>query len=332
MFRAAFLVTAGAAIAAGLAVYADPPGNPGDDPPMLKKKGAPDVDDGALKPPADDKDKDKKPEAPKPDAPKPDGGDKGKPQIDPDEVLKDVSKSMHSAEEHLAKKEVGDPTRQAQEDALKGLDSLIDLAQNPPDDQGDKGDKDNKDNKDNKQAKQGADSQQGASAPKSGSMNRQGQRRQGSRKSQGGGKAGSGKQGSGQQQPGTQGGPSGLPGLGASTAGLIGSSLGQGPLLAASGAAAGTSDQSQDQAGGSGKGNNPADGNVDNKNGKPDAGADDPITKLATERWGELTPTLREEMKKYADLDDMKSMPEYQRRVDEFRKAAAAAQSQRKGN
>ena len=67
---------------------------------------------------------------------------------------------MQSAEEHLAKKELGDPTRQAQEDALKGLDSLIDLAQNPPDDPDnqDKKPDDNAkpDDKNNKPGNQGA--------------------------------------------------------------------------------------------------------------------------------------------------------------------------------
>ncbi len=134
MYRAASLIVAGVAVVAALTVYAEPPADPGDDPPMLKKKGAPDIDDSGLKAPADDKDKDKdkKPDAPKPDGDKP--AEQAKPRIDPDEVLKDVAKSMKSAEERLAKQELGDPTRQAQEDALKGLDSLIDLAENPPDD------------------------------------------------------------------------------------------------------------------------------------------------------------------------------------------------------
>ena len=147
MYRAASLIVAGVAVVAALTVYAEPPADPGDDPPMLKKKGAPDIDDSGLKAPADDKDKDKdkKPDAPKPDGDKP--AEQAKPRIDPDEVLKDVAKSMKSAEERLAKQELGDPTRQAQEDALKGLDSLIDLAENPPDDPDSKDKQSNKDNK-----------------------------------------------------------------------------------------------------------------------------------------------------------------------------------------
>ncbi len=162
MYRIASLIVAGL-VMAGLAVYAEPPADPGDDPPMLKKKGAPDVDDSGLKAPADDKDKekDKKPDAPKPDGDKP--AEKAKPRPDADEVLKDVTKSMHAAEEHLAKKELGDPTRQAEEDALKGLDSLIDLADNPPDDPDDKdkqnNSKDSKDDKNNKSSNQGSKDQ-----------------------------------------------------------------------------------------------------------------------------------------------------------------------------
>ncbi len=155
MYRFVSLIVAGL-VMAGLAVSAEPPANPGDDPPLLKKKGAPDVDDSGLKAPADDKDK-------KPDAPKPDGdkaAEKAKPRPDADEVLKDVAKSMHQAEEHLAKKELGDPTRQAEEDALKGLDSLIDLADNPPDDPDDKDKQSNsKDSKDNKSSNQGSKDQ-----------------------------------------------------------------------------------------------------------------------------------------------------------------------------
>jgi len=118
---------------AGLSVYAEPPADSGDDPPvLLKKKGAPQIDD-APKPDADKKDKDKAKKAD--DAPNPDA-DKGappeQPQQDAEEVLKRVAKNMHAIEKRLANKELGDATRQAEEDALKDLDSLIDLTENPP--------------------------------------------------------------------------------------------------------------------------------------------------------------------------------------------------------
>ena len=42
MYRLASLIVAGAVVAAGFAVYAEPPADPGDDPPvLLKKKGRP---------------------------------------------------------------------------------------------------------------------------------------------------------------------------------------------------------------------------------------------------------------------------------------------------
>ena len=134
MFRMAFLlITAGFLTTAVAAVYAEPPADAGDDPPLLlKKKHTPATDD-APKPNVDKKDKDKEKKAD--DAPKPDA-DKGaapqKPQQDAGEVLKRVAKNMHTVTERLGKKELGEATRQAEDDALKDLDSLIDLTENPP--------------------------------------------------------------------------------------------------------------------------------------------------------------------------------------------------------
>src|SRR5271165_5426405 len=103
MYRLASLLLAGAVVAAGFAVYAEPPADPGDDPPvLLKKKGAPEVPNPA--PPADDKDKgkdDKEKDKKADDAPKPDAGQTDKPQQDPDEVLNRASKDMRRAEDHL---------------------------------------------------------------------------------------------------------------------------------------------------------------------------------------------------------------------------------------
>ena len=268
-------------VVAGLVLYAEPPANPGDDPPVLKKKGAPDVDDSGLKAPADDKDKDKekKPDAPKPDGDKP--ADQAKPRLDADEVLKGVAKSMRSAEEHLAKKELGDPTRQAQDDALKGLDSLIDLAENPPDDpqskdnQSDKDNKDNKDNKDGKSSSQGGkNNKDNSSAGKpdpsrmpgdksgSSSSSRSGQRRRGSKRSQGksGTQPDSGNHASGDQQPGGQG-----------------------------------DQKSQDPS--NGKSNNGGNGQGSNN---PQM-AKDPNADLYKDVWGHLPETLRAEMNAYSE-------------------------------
>ena len=134
MNRLASLIVAGAVVVAGFAVYAEPPADPGDDPPvLLKKKGAPEIQD-PVPPPADDKDKDKDKDKKPDDAPKPNPGDAqpDPPQQDPDEVLNRATKDMHRAEDRLANKEIDDGTRQAQDDALKDLDQLIDLSENPP--------------------------------------------------------------------------------------------------------------------------------------------------------------------------------------------------------
>ena len=126
MVRMASLLIAVSCFAAAAAVYAEPPAEAGDDPPvLLKKKHAPPVE--APKPKADKKDQEKlkKPDAAKDEPPQ-------QPRPDADEVLKRVSKNMHAIEDRLAKKQLGDATRQAEEDALKDLDSLIDLTENPP--------------------------------------------------------------------------------------------------------------------------------------------------------------------------------------------------------
>ncbi len=301
MYRAASLIVAGVVVVASLAVYAEPPANPGDDPPMLKKKGAPDIDDSGLKAPADDKDKDKdkKPDAPKPDGDKP--ADQAKPRPDPDEVLKDVAKSMKSAEEHLAKQELGDPTRQAQEDALKGLDSLIDLAENPPDDPDSKDKQNNADDKQNKQNNQGNKDNSSAGKPDasrtpggktgSSSSSRPGQRRRNGKKKSGqsGMKHDAGDQSSGQKQPGMQG-----------------------------------DQQPQDPS--SSKSNNGGNG----MGGASSQTVKDPNADLYKDDvWGHLPETLRAEMNAYSNTKGF--MPEYEALISRYY-SNIAEQGRRKGD
>ena len=323
MYRVASLIVAGAAVAAALAVYAQPPANPGDDPPLLKKKGAPDIDDKGLNPPADDADKDKKPDAPKPNGDKP--AEKGKPRPDPDEVLNGVAKSLHSAEEQLAKKEVTDSTRQAQEDALKGLDSLIDLAENPPDDQGDDGkqadqnNKDNKDNKDNKQGNQGdkpnnKDNKTGNQGDKPGNQNgkpdasrmpgsKSGQSSGSSRTRPGGRRkathpkndGGMKPEGGGQSQPGGQ--QQGDP---AQPMGQNKPSADKNPM------------------GGNGGGNN---------TNPPDP--KDPNADLYKDPWGHLPETMRAKMNAFPNTKDF--MPEYEALISKYYSKAIAEQGRRRG-
>jgi hypothetical protein len=114
------------------AAATEPPGEPPQPPDRLKKKDTP----PAPKPieekgvpmrnteqkepvkPADSKDEPPRSRNPmdNPEAPEP---------IDQAEVLTRVAKNMRSSEDHLAKKDTGDGTRQIQRDILKDLDALI---------------------------------------------------------------------------------------------------------------------------------------------------------------------------------------------------------------
>jgi len=125
------IAAAGILAVAGLALWAQPPGEP-EDPPVLKKKDKPAADD-----PLPPKDGDKKPaDKPKDDAKEP----PGPPQESAEEVLQRVAKNLHTADDRLANKEVGDGTRQVQDDIIKDLDSLINKAeQQPPPDGGGQG-------------------------------------------------------------------------------------------------------------------------------------------------------------------------------------------------
>jgi hypothetical protein len=124
------LLLAGGVVFASLAAFADEPPADKDEPPLrLKKKNRPadpPAKDEKAKPPLDE---DKKPD--KPDA------DKGRepppaPEEDEQEILQRITKNVRSVEERLANKELGEGTRQLQEDVLKDIDSLIAAAQRPP--------------------------------------------------------------------------------------------------------------------------------------------------------------------------------------------------------
>jgi len=310
MYRLATLLVAGAVAAAALTVYAQQPADPGDDPPVLKKKGTPEIGDPPA-PPAGDKDKDKDKDRKPADAPKP-GDDKTgaadkPPRPDPDEVLKGVAKSMHAAEDRLANKEFGDPTRQAQEDALKGLDSLIDLAENPPDDQDNNMDNasSSSDSKQgDSQSSSGASKQQGSksgssgssgSPPGSSSSSKSGKGRRGSkgsRTSKGGQQPGGGSSSSGQQPMGSQGDP-----------------------------------QDQDMAGAQG-GHDGKNGNGNGGGGKTGQTAEDKNADLYKNVWGHLPETLRAEMNAYSNTKGF--MPEYESLISRYY-STIAEQGRRKG-
>jgi hypothetical protein len=133
------LLLMGAFLATSLALAEDPvegkKGDPEEPPLRLKKKKRTD-EPPRVEPKKSDKDEPKDPEK--------EGGEKLKkrekkdgegplvpedgpagPEEDEKEVLDRIGQNMRAVEEKLANKELGDPTRQRQEDILKDLDSLI---------------------------------------------------------------------------------------------------------------------------------------------------------------------------------------------------------------
>jgi hypothetical protein len=292
---ASLLITAGLLAVAGSSVYAAPPADSGDDPPvLLKKKGAPEIDDPPP-PAADKKDKDKakKPDdAPKPDANK--GAPPEQPKQDAEEVLKRVAKNMHTVEKRLANKELGDATRQAEEDALKDLDSLIDLTENPPQSKDDQNESssssDSSSKSDPSQSSASKPDPSRSSSPSSGSS--------GKGKSQGKGK-GKGRvsrtsrgNNRGSQQPGAGGGSSADKQPGGQRPGDPSNSKG-------------------------------ADG------GKETMTTKDHNADLYKDVWGHLPETLRAEMNAYSNTKGF--MPEYEALISKYYRTIAE-QGRRKGD
>jgi hypothetical protein len=290
--KTSLLITAGFLAAAALSLYAEPPADPSDDPPvLLKKKGAPQAD--APKPDADKKDKDKAKKAD--DAPKPDA-DKGvppeQPKQDADEILKRVAKNMHAVEDRLAKKELGDATRQAEEDALKDLDSLIDLTENPPESKDSQNDSSNSSDSSakpdpSKSSASKPDSSR-SSSPSSGSSGQsrgQGKRKgRGSRTSRGNNRS---------SQPG------------------------------AGGASSADKQPGGKQPGGDPSNNKGADG------GKETMTTKDHNADLYKDVWGHLPETLRAEMNAYSNTKGF--MPEYEALISKYYRTIAE-QGRRKGD
>ena len=300
MYRLASLIVIGAVVAAGFAVYAEPPADPGDDPPvLLKKKGAPVIEDPP--PPADDKvkdkdakDKDKKPA----DAPKPDAGNAqpDQPQQDPDEVLNRASKDMHRAEDRLANKGIDDAARQAQDDALKDLDQLIDLNENPPPSKDDQ--KSNSSNSSKSDSSKSGSAKSDPSKSASGSSGHSGSSGTSGRKSKGRGR---GRQGM-RQRSGSQ--PGGMA----------------------------TGDKRQS---GGKSGQQPGDPNGKSANGgNGGGGKDSPTLKdhnadLYKDVWGHLPETLRAEMNAYSNTKGF--MPEYESLISQYYRTIAE-QGRRRGD
>jgi hypothetical protein len=118
-------VTLRPALLLALAVLAGPPPVRADDPPpdRLEKKPKPDAPP-APKPDEKPADAKAKPEKPKPDDAAPDE--------DPEKIRERIAKNAQTAEERLKQKDPGEATRKLQDDVLKDIDRLLDLARRPP--------------------------------------------------------------------------------------------------------------------------------------------------------------------------------------------------------
>jgi hypothetical protein len=121
----------------GLVAIADepPPSEPGDAPLRLKKK--PKAEDKKPEPaqPAPKAPDNKKPDEKMPERDKDEAKDGPAPvdlEKDEKEVMERLARNVRSVEERMGKGDLGDATRQLQEDILKDIESLIRMGENPP--------------------------------------------------------------------------------------------------------------------------------------------------------------------------------------------------------
>ena len=186
---------------------------------------------------------------------------------------------MHRAEDRLANKEIDDGTRQAQDDALKDLDQLIDLNENPPSSQDDQKNNSSDSSKSDSSKSGSSKSDPSKSASGSGSSGHSGSSGSSGRKSKGRSR-GKKSQGHGNG--------------------------GQG----AGGTASGDKQQSggkPDQKPGDPNGKSPNGGN--GGGGKDSPPLKDRNADLYKDVWGHLPETLRAEMNAYSNTKGF--MPEY---------------------
>ena len=213
-------------------------------------------------------------------------------------MLNRASKDMHRAEDRLANKEIDDGTRQAQDDALKDLDQLIDLSENPPESKDDQ----------NEQFVRFLEVRfveirsLEIGFLKSGSSGHSGSSGSSGRKSKGRGKGKKAKAREGQQQS-------------SATAGS-GSSGDQQP-------SGGKPDQQPGDP--SGKSANGGNGN----GGKDAPPLKDRNADLYKDVWGHLPETLRAEMNAYSNTKGF--MPEYEDLISKYYRTIAE-QGRRKGD
>ena len=204
---------------------------------------------------------------------------------------------MHRAEDRLANKEIDDGTRQAQDDALKDLDQLIDLNENPPS-------QDDQKNSSSDSSKSGSSkSDPSKSASGAGSSGHSGSSGSSGRKSKG--------RGRGKKSP----------------------SHGNGSAQN-SGSQPGTASGDKQQSGGK-PDQKPGDQNGKSANGGGGGGGkDSPTLKdrnadLYKDVWGHLPETLRAEMNAYSNTKGF--MPEYEVLISKYYRTIAE-QGRRQGD
>ena len=295
--RLRFVLLAVGVVFASLSFAQDPPAQPDDPPVRLKKKNKPDAEkpDTEKPTPAKPPMKDDKKTPPK----KEDGKEEpepAQPQEDEAEVLNRVAKNVRMAEEKIANKELGDNTRQLQEDILKDLDSLIQAAENPPQGGGGGGGggDDKQDQPNDPKANSGKSGSMGQQPGKQGSGSGQGSRSMRAQRRH---------QGNGTQQANKGGKPNGsgqpMPGMG-------------------------EGNQGNQQASGKSGGNNGGGGANTSKEGE------NPNADLYKEAWGHLPPALRAEMMAYSN--DKQFMAKYDELIKRYYRSIAEEGRKKGGN
>lgn len=239
----------------------EPPTEPGDGAPRLKRKKRADPPKTEKKAPDKEapvpKAKDEEPLVPE------DGGRGGEPEEDEKDILERIGKNMRAVEEKLGSRELGEPIRQQQGDILRDIDKLIKKSENPP--QGGGGG--------------------GQPPPQGGEDEGQGQDKDKSQQ----GKAGQGKSKGGMAKGGQQGSKGGRQPRQQRQAGGSKRGEGKGTATARNQPGPGTGQQPNP------KGGNPGAGGT----GKNDPPAAD--RRAVNDQWGHLPESLRAEMNAYSN-------------------------------
>jgi hypothetical protein len=260
------------------------PRRPGEEKPADDKKPGDKGKDGDDKPADDKKPGDKNKTKGK-------GGDEppapGLPEEDEREVLDRVSRNLKTVGDRLANQELGEGTRQLQDDVLRDIESLIRRSESPPQGGGAGQDQDQQDQDQGGAQSKGGASGQGGQPKGSTGQGKQGrgQKSQGKGGAQAGGQLGGGNQPGGLRRPGGQ-----------KQTARGNRRGGRGDRLARGGQQPSGQQPGQEPGGEDGKGQNGGKGGGKTPPGVPDRNAD--LDKRDV--WGHLPESLRAQMNAYA--------------------------------